>query len=225
MHTNKTEHIINVIKEQGIIPLFYHDNAAICILIIDALYNAGIRVVEYTNRGGSALENFKQLVAVRNSKWTELILCAGTVKTADAAKQFMLAGADFIVCPCMIPDVAKAVHAGGLMWVPGCMTSTEIAIAEQNGAVLVKLFPGSLLGPSYVNAVKEIFPGLMFMPTGGVDVSAENLSAWFKSGVVAVGLGSKVISKELVKSEEYEAIGTLAKRGLEIVKAVKTSHT
>jgi len=223
MDNDKTKHIITVIKEQAVIPLFYHDDIAINISIIDALYNAGIRIVEYTNRGSKALDNFKELVAARNTKWPGLLLCAGTIKTVETAKQFINAGADFIVCPCMIPEVAKVVQDAGLLWVPGCMTPTEIAIAEQHGALLVKLFPGSLLTPAFVTAVKEVFPGLLFMPTGGVDVSKANLTEWFTSGVVAVGLGSKMISKELIQKEEYEAIGKLASEALAIVHTVKST--
>jgi 2-dehydro-3-deoxyphosphogluconate aldolase/(4S)-4-hydroxy-2-oxoglutarate aldolase len=213
--------IISIVKEQGVIPLFYHDDTNESIAIVDALYNAGIRVVEYTNRGSKALENFKALLSVRKAKWPELFLSVGTIKTQDAAQQFINAGADFIICPGVIPEVAKLAREAGLVWVPGCMTTTEIIIAEQQGAKLVKLFPGSLLGPSYVSAVKEIFPELMFMPTGGVDVNEDNLGKWFKAGVVAVGLGSKVISKELVLKKDYATIGALAKKALDIVQKIK----
>jgi 2-dehydro-3-deoxyphosphogluconate aldolase / (4S)-4-hydroxy-2-oxoglutarate aldolase len=214
--------IISIVTEQGVIPLFYHDDTNESIAIVDALYNAGIRIVEYTNRGSKAIENFRALLSIRTTKWPDLFLSVGTIKTTDAAKKFIDAGADFIICPGIIPEVAKLVHDAGLVWVPGCMTTTEIIMAEQHGAKLVKLFPGSLLGPSYVSAVKEIFPGLLFMPTGGVDVSEDNLSKWFNAGVVAVGLGSKVISKELVNKKDYAAIEALAKKALAIVQTIKT---
>ncbi len=216
------ENIISIIKEQGVIPLFYHDDAEVSIEIVQALYIAGIRVVEYTNRGSKAINNFKALLNIRDKQWPELILSAGTIKTVDAAQQFIDAGADFIICPGVIPAVAKQVQEAGLLWVPGCMTATEIIIAEQHGAKLVKLFPGSLLGPSYVTAIKEIFPGLMFMPTGGVDVNEENMRAWFNAGVVAVGLGSKVISKGLMEKKDYAAIGHLAAKALMLAKKIKS---
>lgn len=216
------ENIISIIKDQGVIPLFYHDDADISIEIVHALYSAGIRVVEYTNRGSKAIDNFKALLNIRDKQWPELILSAGTIKTVEAAQQFIDAGTDFIICPGVIPAVAKPVQEAGLLWVPGCMTPTEIIIAEQYGAKLVKLFPGSLLGPSYVTAIKEIFPGLMFMPTGGVDVSEENMSAWFNAGVVAVGLGSKVISKRLMEKKDYAAIGDLAAKALMLAKKIKS---
>ncbi len=215
------EKIIATIKVQGIIPLFYHDEFEVSIKVVDALYNAGIRVVEYTNRGSKALSNFKELLHTKNKQWPDLILSAGTIKSAEQAKQFIDAGADFIICPGVIRDVAKIVQNAGLLWVPGCMTATEIIVAEQHGASLIKLFPGNLLGPSYVTAVKEIFPELMFMPTGGVEVNEENITAWFKAGVVAVGLGSKVISKEVLKNKDYKTIAGLAKKALQIIESVK----
>ena len=217
----KTEEIISTIKEQGVIPLFYHDDVEVSIAVVNALYNAGIRVVEYTNRGAKAIDNFKALIETRDKQWSDLILSVGTIKTVEAAQQFINAGTDFIICPGTIPGVAKATQDAGLMWVPGCMTSTEIIIAEQHGARLVKLFPGSLLGPSYVSAVKEIFPDLLFMPTGGVELAEENIRAWFKAGVSAVGLGSKVISKEFLANKDYAAIEALAKKALKIVEQIR----
>ncbi len=213
--------IIDIVKEQGVIPLFYHDELQVSIDVIDTLYRAGLKVMEYTNRGKKALENFKALLKKRDEQWSEVLLSAGTIKNVEQAKQFIDAGADFIICPGVIPEVSKAVQEAGLLWVPGCMTSTEIIIAEQHGARLIKLFPGSLLKPSYVIAVKEIFPDLMFMPTGGVDVNEENLTAWFKAGVVAVGLGSKVISRDLLEQKDYTTIGNLAKKALQIVQSVR----
>lgn len=216
-----TESILHKVKEQGVIPLFYHEHAAISIDVVNALYEAGIRVVEYTNRGVNALQNFKALLAERDRKWPGLLLSVGTIKTAESAQQFIEAGTDFIICPGVIPTVAKATQDAGVLWVPGCMTPTEIITAEQHGARLVKLFPGNLLGPSFVSAVKELFPGLLFMPTGGVEVSEENMGTWFKAGVCAVGLGSKVISKELLEKKDYAMITSLAVKALQIVQEIK----
>lgn len=218
---SNTENIIGMVKEQGIIPLFYHEDAFVSIEVVNALYNAGVRIVEYTNRGAKALENFKMLLATRDKQWPGLLLSVGTIKTVESAQQFIHAGADFIICPGVIPAVAIASHEAGLLWVPGCMTPTEIMIAEQHGAKLVKLFPGNLLGPSFVSAVKELFPGLLFMPTGGVDVSEENIGAWFKAGVCAVGLGSKVISKDILEQKDYQSVTKLAEKALQIVQSVK----
>lgn len=214
------EKIISTIKSQGIIPLFYHEDLQTSIDVVDCLYNSGIRIIEYTNRGSKALDNFKMLLQKRNEQWPELILSVGTIKSVDDAKQYINAGADFIISPGMIPDIAKVVRDAGLLWVPGCMTPTEIMIAEQHGACLIKLFPGSMLRPSFVKAIKDIFPNLMFMPTGGVDISEANISAWFHAGVVAVGLGSKLLGKDLLKNKDFKTIGSLAEKALQIVQSV-----
>ena len=141
-------------------------------------------------------------------------LGAGTIKNKKAAIEFIDAGADFIVSSGMIEEIAEATNKNNLLWIPGCMTATEIILAENTGAILVKLFPGNLLGPSYVTAIKEIFPGLLFMPTGGVEVSEENINAWFKAGVAAVGMGSKLVSRSLVENKDFDTITTLTQQTL-----------
>ena len=215
--------IFATVKEQGIIPLFYHEDVDVCKRVIDALYKAGVRIVEYTNRGDKALENFKTLIELRSQHWPELLLSVGTIKNQQQAAAFIEAKADFIICPGVVPVVAKECAKSNIVWVPGCMTPTEIILAEEHGAKLVKLFPGNLLGSAFVSAVKELFPGIMFMPTGGVEVDEENMRTWFKAGVVAVGLGSKVISKEVLANKEYSKIEMLAAKALSIVKQIKSN--
>ena len=212
--------MISLIAEQGILPLFYHDDINVCTGVTDALYKAGIRAVEFTNRGTNALQNYKQLTSLVNQRWQGLQLGVGTILNEHDAKTFIEAGAAFVVCPGVIPAVAAVVHEANLLWVPGCMTATEIIIAKDNGARLVKIFPGSLVGPSYISAIKEIFGDLMFMPTGGVEVSESSIGAWFKAGVCAVGLGSKVISKEALAAKDYHRIGELINEALQIIKKV-----
>jgi 2-dehydro-3-deoxyphosphogluconate aldolase/(4S)-4-hydroxy-2-oxoglutarate aldolase len=113
------------------------------------------------------------------------------------------------------------VQDAGLLWIPGCLTPTEIFTAEMNGAKMVKIFPGSVVGPSYIAAIKELFPGLLFMPTGGVDTTAENIKEWFSAGVVAVGMGSKLISKSVLQNLEYEKLTQQTKVVLEILNNIK----
>ncbi|MDQ2752404.1 MAG: bifunctional 4-hydroxy-2-oxoglutarate aldolase/2-dehydro-3-deoxy-phosphogluconate aldolase [Bacteroidota bacterium] len=215
------EQMLSVIQQQGVLPLFYHDDIEVCVNAMDALYKAGIKAVEFTNRGAYALPNFKKLSSLVSQRWQGLQLGIGTILNAADAHNFIDAGAAFVVCPGTIPAVAKVVHQKGLLWIPGCMTATEIIIAKDNGATLVKIFPGSLVGPSYISAIKDIFPDLLFMPTGGVEVSENNISAWFTAGVCAVGLGSKVISKESLANKQYDKIETLIREALAMVKKVR----
>lgn len=221
---NKNEHILSLIQKQGVLPLFYHDDMDVCCGVIDALYNAGIRIIEFTNRGANAVRNFTQIKSLINKRWQGLEPGVGTILNAEEAKTFIKAGASFIVCPGVIPAVAQTVHDAGLLCIPGCLTATEIIIAKENGAGLVKIFPGSLVGPSYITALKEVFADMMFMPTGGVEVNQENINAWFRAGVAAVGLGSKVISKELMQKRDYKMIGDLAKKAFQMVKSVKENN-
>lgn len=201
-----SKQIIDAVKQQGLLPLFYHEDPSCCINVVQALYDAGIRVVEFTNRGANALDNFKQLLVTRQQRWPEMLLAIGTIKNAREADAYLDAGADFIICPGTIEEVAMQVQERGYLWVPGAATPTEIIQAESWGASLVKLFPGNLLGPSFVSAVKELFPNISFMPTGGVEKEAENLQAWFKAGVAAVGVGSKLITKELLANRDFARI-------------------
>ena len=137
------------------------------------------------------------------------------------AQTFIDAGADFIICPGLVEDVAKVADENNLLWVPGCMTPTEIIRAETLGAKMIKLFPGNILGPEFMSAIKTLFPDLLFMPTGGVDLDKENISKWLKAGVCAVGMGSKLVSKELLEQKNYAKIEELATQALEILKSLK----
>lgn len=205
---------------QKLLPLFYNDDVQVCRSVLQALYHGGIRLLEFTNRGAHALANFSALKALAEKELPGLMLGIGTIKNKQQATAFMEAGADFVVCPTINPEVASVVHSRNLLWVPGCMTTTEIAIAEEAGASLVKLFPGNLLGPAYVTAIKELFPTLRFMPTGGAEPEEGNLRSWFRSGVVAVGMGSKLLTAELLQNKDYQGIEQAAKQVLELIKRI-----
>lgn len=215
------EGIVKRIAEQGVLPLYFHPDPQVSVDVLKALYAAGIRAVEYTNRGEAALDNFEQLKETRDKELPELLLGIGTIKRKKEAKAFIKAGADFIIAPGMIEEVAETVHKEDMVWIPGCMTTTEIIRAEEAGATLIKLFPGNLLGPGFVSAIKELFPGLYFMPTGGVEVNRDNLSGWFKSGVVAVGMGSKLITKEILENKDYDQLISKTKEAIALVNEVR----
>lgn len=215
MDRNQT--IIHRIKQQGILPLFYHGNKDVCIDVTRSLYQAGIRVIEFTNRGENAYDNFKSLVAARDQSMKDLLIAVGTIRTAEQATRFMKAGADFLISPVFDADVADEAYLAKTLWIPGCMTPTEIHVAENAGCTIVKLFPGNVLGPAFVSGIKELFPKMEFMPTGGVEVDKVNMGEWFKAGVCAVGLGSKLISKTALENKDYATIASLTKQALSIV--------
>lgn len=217
---SQREKSFEIVLKQKMLPLYFNEDKEVSIGVLKALYNAGVRSVEYTNRGATALENFKAMVALRNESLEGMELGIGTIKTVADAQLFIAAGADYIICPGLIPDVVKYVQEAGLLCVPGCMTTSEIIAAEQLGVTFVKLFPGNLIGPGYVSAIKDIFPNLYFMPTGGVDTTKDNIQAWFDAGVCAVGMGSKLLSKSLVNSKDYSAIESATKEVLAIVQSI-----
>jgi 2-dehydro-3-deoxyphosphogluconate aldolase/(4S)-4-hydroxy-2-oxoglutarate aldolase len=220
---NKTERVIQQIKKSGLLPLYYNESKDLSIGILKALYQSGICVLEYTNRGENALANFKALKTIAQQEMPDLLLGIGTIKTAKTAKEFIDAGADFIVSPIVSPEVAKITLEHNLAWIPGCLTPTEIHQAQELGATLVKIFPGNLVGPSYVQSIKDIFPDLLFMPTGGVEPEEQNLKAWFDAGVSAVGMGSKLIKSNLIEENNSEAFSDYISKVMILVQSCKNS--
>jgi 2-dehydro-3-deoxyphosphogluconate aldolase/(4S)-4-hydroxy-2-oxoglutarate aldolase len=214
---DNSDKIIGAIREQAMLPLFYHDDRDTCVAVATTLYEAGVRVLEFTNRGDQALENFKALVQLRDSQFRDLLLAVGTIRNAEQANRFINAGADFLISPVFDADVCDAAYLQKILWIPGCMTPTEIHRAENAGCRLVKLFPGNVLGPGFVSGIKELFPSLHFMPTGGVDITEESIGNWFKAGVCAVGMGSKLISKELLEKRDYTNLDTATREALSMV--------
>ena len=217
---NKKELILNQIPEQKILPLYFHSDAEVSLEVLKTLYRAGIRMVEYTNRGQAALDNFKKMRALCDAEMKDLYLGIGTIKNREMAQTYVDAGADFIICPGLVEEVAEVADKNNLLWVPGCMTPSEIIKAENMGAKLIKLFPGNILGPEFMSAIKALFPKLMFMPTGGVSLDKENLENWFKAGVVAVGMGSKLISKELMEAKNYSQLEKITREVMALLKEI-----
>lgn len=221
MSNNSTP--LQQLLDQSLLPLFYWSDPAVCLQVLRSLYNAGVRVVEFTNRGEKALENFRYLKAETSKQFPDLFLGTGTIKSAAEAKAFLDAGADFLVSPVVLPEVAEVAKAAGKMWVPGCMTPTEILQAQLLGAPLIKIFPANIVGPAFISSVRELFPGQLFIPTGGVERNKENLTTWFKSGVCAVGLGSKLITAGVLENGEYDTLQQNTAALLKSIKEVKTS--
>lgn len=218
----KKDIILDLIPKQGILPLYFYKDTTVCIEVLKALYAAGIRAVEYTNRGEAALQNFKEMRKVCDSELKGMYLGIGTIKNGEMAQTFIDAGTDYIICPGLVDSVAAVADKNKMLWVPGCMTPSEIIKAETLGAKMIKLFPGNILGPGFLSAIKEIFPGLLFMPTGGVELDKDNIAGWYKAGVCAVGMGSKLITKQLLEAKDYTQITAATKEVLAIIQSIKS---
>ena len=218
----KKQTLLELIPSQGLLPLYFHKDTTTSIEVLRALYAAGIRAVEYTNRGEAALKNFIEMRKVCDAEMKDLYLGIGTIKNGDMARTFIDAGTDFIVCPGLVESVAEVSDSADMLWVPGCMTPSEIIRAETLGAKMIKLFPGNILGPGFMSAIREIFPGLLFMPTGGVELDRENISGWFNAGVCAVGMGSKLITKQLLENKNYEQISSATIEVMTTIASIKS---
>lgn len=205
MHTEDQNK--EALVKQGMLPLFYHADAATCVAVASTLYAHGVRVIEFTNRGSEAISCFNALVQAREAHFPAMRLGVGTINTAADAQAFINCGADFLVSPLFNDGVFDKAYTHKVLWIPGCMTPTEIHAASECGLTLVKLFPGNVLGPGYVKAVIPLFPGMQYIVTGGVSVTQQSISEWFGSGVVAVGLGSGLISDKILANTDMEALG------------------
>jgi 2-dehydro-3-deoxyphosphogluconate aldolase/(4S)-4-hydroxy-2-oxoglutarate aldolase len=219
---DKKAAILKLIPEQGILPLFFNKDADVSVDILHALYAAGIKTIEYTNRGEAALKNFAKLREVCDKELGGMYLGIGTIKDRAGAQAFIDAGADYIISPGLVDEVVEVADKNNILWVPGCMTPSEIIKAENLGAKVIKLFPGNVLGPSFLSAVKAVFPNLLFMPTGGVELTKESIGGWFKAGVCAVGMGSQLISASVMEGKKYAELTEATKQAIAIVNASRS---
>lgn len=218
---DRKSQILQLTLDQGVLPLYFNKDEQVSVAVLKALYEAGIRTVEYTNRGEAALKNFKVLRQVCDSELSGMYLGIGTIKNGEQAKAFVDAGADYLISPGLVEDAAKVAEPNGLLYVPGAMTPTEIIKAEQLGCTLVKLFPGNILGPGFVGAIKDLFSGLKFIITGGVEPEENNLRGWFNAGAAAVGMGSKLITKQTLENKDYAKVTELTKESLRLIQLVR----
>jgi len=218
---DREQQAIDTILSQGILPLYFYPEEEVCVALLRTLYAQGIRTIEFTNRGKEALANFKALLRLRDAEMPGMLLGIGTIKNTRDAYAFIEAGADYIISPGFSREVALVVQEHKLLYIPGCATATELMAAEEAGCRFVKIFPGNVLGTGFLTAVKELFPGMLFMPTGGVEIDQDNIGNWFKAGVSAVGLGSKLISKVAMEHRDYAGVATLTRQALDIVSGIR----
>jgi len=208
--------------ETGLIPVFYHKDIAVCKKVLKACYDGGVRVFEFTNRGDFAHEVFSDIRKYAKEELPEMMLGVGSVLDAGTASLYIQLGADFIVSPVTKEEMAIVCNRRKILWSPGCGSVSEISRAEELGAEVVKIFPGSQVGgPKFVAAVKGPMPWSSIMPTGGVEPTEENLKAWFEAGVHCVGMGSKLITKEIIQQDKYEKLTAKVKEALDIISRYK----
>jgi 2-dehydro-3-deoxyphosphogluconate aldolase / (4S)-4-hydroxy-2-oxoglutarate aldolase len=214
------EQISQQIQDTGIVPLFTHDKLEDARNVLDAAYRGGIRVFEFTNRRSNSFEVFSELVKYID-KYRDMMLGIGTVMDAATTQKFIDAGAHFIISPIMKTEMGKVCVQNNVHWIPGCATLTEIVVAKDHGAELIKVFPGSVLGPAFVSAIMPVVPNLKLMITGGVEPSEENLRAWFKAGAMCVGLGSNLFTKEILEKKDWSALEQRIQHTVALIKRIR----
>ena len=198
--------VANVMKQTGLVPLFYNADVEISKQVVKAVYDGGARLLEFTSRGDFAHEVFGALNKFVLKELPGMIMGVGSVTDAASASRYMALGANFIVTPVLREDIALICNRRKVLWSPGCGSLTEIARAEELGCEIVKLFPGGIYGPDFVKAIKGPQPWTSFMPTGGVSPTKESLESWFNAGVSCVGMGSKLIKKDASGVYDLSAI-------------------
>ena len=213
--------VLQQMKESGMVPLFYHPDIKVAKAVLKACYDGGARLMEFTNRGDFAIEIFTDLIKYAIAELPGMMLGVGSVTDAASAAQYMLAGANFVVTPVFRQDIAVVCNRRKVLWSPGCGSLTEIATAEEMGCELVKLFPVSTYGPGFVKAIKGPQPWTSIMPTGGVSTEESNLRGWFDAGVTCVGMGSKLISKEILANKDYTTLKENVASTLALIQKIK----
>lgn len=221
MATYSRIEVATTMAETGLVPLFYHADAALCQKVLKACYDGGARILEFTNRGDFAHEVFAQLSKYALQELPGMILGVGSVTDAGTASLYLQLGANFIVTPVLREDIALVCNRRKVLWSPGCGSLTEIARAEELGAEIVKVFPGSTLGPGFVKAIKGPCPWTSIMPTGGVSPDPDNLKSWFDAGVTCVGMGSKLLSKSLLQQGDFEQLTEDVAQTLAAIQEIK----
>jgi 2-dehydro-3-deoxyphosphogluconate aldolase / (4S)-4-hydroxy-2-oxoglutarate aldolase len=214
--------VILKMRETGAIPLFYHRDEEVCREVISACYRGGMKIFEFTNRGEFAHETFGSLVKWSREKLPDLVLGVGTVVDAGTCSLFIQMGAQFIVSPLLNEDMAKVCNRRKVLWIPGCATASEIGRAEELGAEVVKLFPGPTVGGAeFLKAYLGPCPWSNIMPSGGVTPDEENLSEWFGAGAFCVGMGSQLISKEILAVKDYGRLEDISRKAIGIIQKIR----
>jgi 2-dehydro-3-deoxyphosphogluconate aldolase/(4S)-4-hydroxy-2-oxoglutarate aldolase len=217
---NSQQHIVNAMKETGLVPLLSTDDADIAQQAIEAAWRAGVRVFEYTNRKQNSFEVFIHLVQAAK-QLPGLSLGIGTVLDKDTTRKYLEAGAHFIISPVLNVEMAPVCREFDKLWIPGCATLTEVITARQHGAEVIKIFPGSVLGPGFVSSVMPVIPDLKLMITGGVEPNTKSLSAWFQAGAHCVGMGSHLFTKEILAQGDWPRLENTIRNTIDIIRAVQ----
>lgn len=214
--------VLLAMMDQGVIPVFYHPDVEVCKKVIQACANGGAKCIEFTNRGDFAPQVFLEVTRHFAKADKSVIMGAGSVVDAPTAGIYISNGAKFVVGPLLNADIAKVCNRRKIPYSPGCGTMSEINYAEELGCEIVKIFPGnSVGGPDFVKSVLAPCPWTRIMPTGGVDATEKSLREWFEAGVACVGIGSKLITKQLLDAQDYAGIEKKVRETIQMIRTIR----
>lgn len=213
--------VLATITETGMVPVFYSPCLETAKNVLKACYDGGVRAFEFTNRGDFAQEVFGELVKYANKELPGMIVGVGSVVDPATAALFIQLGANFVVGPLFNPEIAPVCNRRLIPYCPGCGTVSEVGAAQQAGCDLCKVFPGDVLGPKFVKALRAPMPWSRIMVTGGVKPEKDNLEGWFKAGVTCVGMGSNLFPKEVLQAKDWDKVSSLCREVLTIINEVK----
>ena len=214
--------VLTAMMEQGVIPVFYHPDVEVCVNVIQACANGGAKCIEFTNRGDFAAHVFLDVTRHFAKADKSVIMGVGSVVDAPTAGIYIANGANFVVGPVLNADVAKVCNRRAIPYSPGCGSASEVSYAQELGCEIVKIFPGSCVGgPEFVKNILGPMPWTKLMPTGGVDPTEESLSKWFGAGIVAAGIGSKLVTADLLKAKDYSGIEKRVAETIALIKKIR----
>ncbi len=211
-----------LMRESAVVPLYYNADVEVCKNVIRACYQGGISIFEFTNRGDFAHEVFGELIKWADKELPGLVLGVGSVVDAGTCSQYIQMGASFIVSPLLNEEMARVCNRRKVLWMPGCATASEISRADELGAEVVKIYPAPMLGgPAFIKSVKGPCPWMQLMPSGGVAPTEENLESWFDAGAFCVGMGSKLITKEIIRDKDWSGLESKVSEVVTIVQKIR----
>jgi 2-dehydro-3-deoxyphosphogluconate aldolase/(4S)-4-hydroxy-2-oxoglutarate aldolase len=208
--------VLRSIRSMGLLAVIRGPSEDLTIRMVEALVAGGVAGIEITYSTPNA-EGVMKTLADRYGD--AIVLGMGTLTESDQADMAKQAGARFLVSPVCDPQLIEAMVSSGLLVMAGALTPTEVLGAFRAGSDVVKVFPGSLVGPSYLKALHGPFPDIPLMPTGGV--SATNVADWIAAGAVAVGAGSELCSPALAKAGRFEEISQRARQFVQAVDSAR----
>jgi len=198
--------VFAAMEQTGVVPVFYNADAETAKNVVKACYEGGIRAFEFTNRGEFAHEVFAELVKFATKECPGLIMGVGSIVDAPTAALYIQLGANFIVGPLFNPEICKVANRRLIPYMPGCGSVSEVGLAQEMGCDVCKVFPGDVLGTSFIKGLMAPMPWSKIMVTGGVKPERDNLKGWFGAGALCVGMGSNLFPADLVKSKDWTAL-------------------